>query len=104
MSSMNIPASSQWSISDVLKRLEVGFEAQFDTTPRRRAINEHLRDVLSANKGKSVRSRLQPHPLAEQRTERSRADRIPVDVVLEPVLGVAASLGKRGPVQLTAPR
>ncbi len=74
---------SSGDISDVLKRLEIGFDAELDTTARRRAINENLREVY-ANRGKSGRAKDQPapHPLAERSVQRRRRDRIPVDVVL----------------------
>jgi hypothetical protein len=74
---------SSGDISDVLKRLEIGFDPELDTTARRRAINENLRDVV-ANRDKSARARDQfaPHPLAERSYQRRKADRIPVDVVL----------------------
>ncbi|MFB9931837.1 DISARM system helicase DrmA [Amycolatopsis halotolerans] len=75
---------SSGDISDVLKRLEIGFDPDIDTTARRRAINQNLSDVISANRGKSIRSkdRLEPHPLARRMTDRRQGDRVPVDVVL----------------------
>ncbi|MGH3622596.1 MAG: DISARM system helicase DrmA, partial [Sciscionella sp.] len=75
---------SSGDISDVLKRLEVGFDPELDTTARRRAIAENWSEVFSANRGKSQRSkdRREPHPLADASGERSKTGRVPVDVVL----------------------
>ncbi|MGH4026250.1 MAG: DISARM system helicase DrmA [Pseudonocardiaceae bacterium] len=74
---------SSGDISDVLKRLEIGFDPELDTTARRRAINENVRDVY-ANRDKPGRTKNQfaPHPLADRSFERRKSDRIPVDVVL----------------------
>jgi hypothetical protein len=67
---------SSGDISDVLKRLEIGFDADLDTSTRRRAITQDFREY-AASKGK------QPmHPLTQRGGERARTDRIPVDVVL----------------------
>jgi hypothetical protein len=75
---------SSGDISDVLKRLEFGFEPQLDTSDRRRAITENWREVYAANRGKSVRSkdRLEPHRLADESGERAKVGRLPIDVVL----------------------
>jgi len=75
---------SSGDISEVLKRLEVGFDPDVDTTQRRRAINENFSEVASANRGKSIRSRdrRQPHPVAARWGDRREADRVPIDVVL----------------------
>lgn len=71
-------------ISDVLKRLEIGFDAELDTTARRRAIAANRSEVASANRGKSLRSadRIAAHPLAERSGERNKHERTPVDAVL----------------------
>ncbi|HET9253990.1 MAG TPA: DISARM system helicase DrmA, partial [Pseudonocardiaceae bacterium] len=67
---------SSADISDVLKRLEIGFEAELDTSARRRAITQDFRES-AASKGK------QPtHSLTQRAGERARTDRVPVDVVL----------------------
>src|SRR5206468_2273213 len=75
---------SSGDISDVLKRLEIGFDAEIDTSVRRRAVNDNLREVINANKGKSTHSkdRLALHPMAERWSDRRKNDRVPVDVVL----------------------
>jgi hypothetical protein len=75
---------SSGDISDVLKHLEVGFDPDLDTTTRRRAIADNLREVFDANRGKSLHSasRLTAHPLAERARERGNSGRIPVDTVL----------------------
>lgn len=75
---------SSGDISDVLKRLEIGFDQDLDTSQRRRAVAENWREVIGANRGKSIRSkdRLAPHPLADQSGERNKTGRLPVDVVL----------------------
>jgi ATP-dependent helicase YprA (DUF1998 family) len=75
---------SSGDISDVLKRLEVGFEPDLDTSSRRRAMVEHWREVIRANRGKHARSadRLEPHELAGRFDERDRSGRVPFDVVL----------------------
>jgi len=66
---------SSADISEVLKRLEVGFDPELDTSARRRAIVEYLRE---ARRSKSS----SPHPLLERADVRGRANRIPVDAVL----------------------
>ena len=75
---------SSGDISDVLKRLEIGFDTDLDTSTRRRAINQNFGEVLTANKGKSAqgKDRAEFHPVAERRSARLRDDRVPVDVVL----------------------
>ena len=65
---------SSAEISNVLKRLEVGFSSDLDTSARRRSILAETADAL-----KNKRDR---HPLADQTFERLRADRVPVDFVL----------------------
>src|SRR5690606_19744626 len=70
---------SSADISEVLKRLEIGFDPELDTSERRRAIAAHMREVLRSKTG----SRREPfHPLADRFTARARAGRVPVDVVL----------------------
>ncbi|MGH3719391.1 MAG: DISARM system helicase DrmA [Pseudonocardiaceae bacterium] len=74
---------SSGDISDVLTRLEIGFDAELDTTDRRRAINDNLREMLT-NRGKSSRNKdwFGPHPIADRSGQRRKSDRLPVDVVL----------------------
>lgn len=75
---------SSGDISEVLKRLEIGFDADLDTSARRRAINQNFSDVLAVNKGKGAhgRDRVEPHRVAARWGDRRRDDRVPVDVVL----------------------
>jgi len=65
---------SSADISAVLKRLEVPFDSDLDTSGRRRAI---AAEFAAARKGN-----LAPHPLADRLYERARNGRTPVDVVL----------------------
>ncbi|MET8154854.1 DISARM system helicase DrmA [Sphaerisporangium sp. NPDC005289] len=76
---------SSADISDVLNRLEIGFDPELDTTRRRIEIRDELIDVLKEEKEK----RRQAHPLADRYRDRRSdrrsdrtADRQPVDVVL----------------------
>ena len=66
---------SSADISSVLKRLEVGFDPDLDTSARRRAIGEELADAL--------KDKREPHALSPSAdVERLKADASPVDVVL----------------------
>ncbi|HEX5493431.1 MAG TPA: DISARM system helicase DrmA [Mycobacteriales bacterium] len=67
---------SSADISDVLKRLEIGFNAELDTSARRRAIAAEISEALKS------KPRRTSHPLAERWSERARTGRVPVDVVL----------------------
>ncbi len=71
---------SSADISEVLKRLEVGFDAELDTSARRRAIMAEWREYFEATRGKSgaSRSKLTVHPTADRSGKRT----VPVDVVL----------------------
>ncbi|MGI5243258.1 DISARM system helicase DrmA [Dactylosporangium sp. CA-139066] len=71
---------SSADISDVLKRLEVGFDPELDTSARRRAIADDIRAAMSAKT--TSNPRVPFHPLAERFSHRSRQDQLPVDVVL----------------------
>lgn len=75
---------SSGDISDVLKRLEVGFEANLDTTSRRRAVNQNWQEVMTARRASSIRNKdkIAPHPVAARSVDRRRDERVPVDVVL----------------------
>jgi hypothetical protein len=70
---------SSGDISDVLRRLETGFDAEIDTSVRRAAITDDLRRVLGSGRGADRKT---AHPLTDRRSERMREDRDPVDVVL----------------------
>ena len=71
---------SSGDISEVLKHLEVGFDPELDTTGRREAVNNHIRDVLDRHGRQKAWDQLPLHPLARRSNERS--GRLPVDVVL----------------------
>ena len=71
---------SSADISEVLKRLEVGFDPELDTSPRRRAIAAHVRDVMRSKTASNPN--LPYHPLADRFEARARAGRAPVDAVL----------------------
>jgi hypothetical protein len=74
---------SSADISDVLKRLETGFDPDLDTTARRRGTGADLRKYYDARKSRSSSSaNVVPNPLSLRRDERSRGDRVPVDAVL----------------------
>ncbi len=70
---------SSADISEVLKRLELGFDPELDTSTRRRAINADLKAVFDSRKDGSP---IEPHPLAERQRARQQAGQVPVDVVL----------------------
>jgi hypothetical protein len=69
---------SSADISEVLARLEIGFEDSLDTSDRRTAIANEFREALSSS-GKGKRS---PHDVAQRWGDRRRNSRDPVDVVL----------------------
>jgi hypothetical protein len=71
---------SSADISEVLKRLEVPFDPELDTTTRRRWI---LDDIARAFRARTRSNpRLSTHPLSDRYRERINQDRVPVDVVL----------------------
>lgn len=70
---------SSADISDVLKRLEIRFDPEIDTSARRAAITDDLRQVLGSGRRANRKA---AHPLTDRRSERMREDRDPVDVVL----------------------
>jgi len=65
---------SSADISEVLKRLEIGFDPDLDTSTRRRAIADDMREAM--------RSKSSFHALSDRSSQRLREDRVPVDVVL----------------------
>ncbi|MQA06819.1 MAG: helicase, partial [Streptosporangiales bacterium] len=76
---------SSGDISAVLKRLEVPFEPELDTSVRRIAIRDNTREVGRANRGKSSRSkdRVDYHPLVKRYYDRTdQPAHTPIDVVL----------------------
>jgi hypothetical protein len=71
---------SSADISDVLKRLEIGFDPELDTSVRRRAISEDVREAMRTKTASNPR--IVVHPLADRQRDRIQQDRVPVDVVL----------------------
>ncbi|AXH93557.1 DISARM system helicase DrmA [Micromonospora aurantiaca] len=71
---------SSADISDVLKRLEIGFDPELDTSARRRAILDDMREAIRAKTASNPR--LSFHPLSDRSSQRAREDRVPVDAVL----------------------
>ncbi|WP_434740281.1 DISARM system helicase DrmA [Micromonospora sp. SH-82] len=71
---------SSGDISDVLKRLEIGFDPELDTTARRKAI---FADMREAQKAKTAsHPRLNLHPVTDRFYKRQNEGRLPVDAVL----------------------
>jgi hypothetical protein len=70
---------SSADISEVLKRLEIAFDPELDTTARNDAINAELHAAFGSGKRTD---RPDFHPLIERRNDRSRANRVPIDTVL----------------------
>ncbi len=70
---------SSGDISDVLRRLEHGFDPDLDTTPRRKQIAAEWADVY---KVKDASKRRKAHPLAERWRARLQDNAVPVDVAL----------------------
>ncbi|GGM27851.1 DISARM system helicase DrmA [Dactylosporangium sucinum] len=71
---------SSADISDVLKRLEIGFDPELDTSVRRRAIADDVREAMRTRT--TSNPKIVVHPLADRQRDRAQQDRIPVDVVL----------------------
>ena len=71
---------SSGDISDVLKRLEIGFDPEIDTSARRRAIADDTRAGMTAKTGSNPR--LVFHALTDRSHARARDGRLPVDSVL----------------------
>ncbi|MET7471657.1 DISARM system helicase DrmA [Micromonospora sp. NPDC005686] len=71
---------SSGDISDVLKRLEIGFDPELDTSARLRAVIDDYRQASSAKPASHARPAL--HPTTERFYRRQREGRVPVDVVL----------------------
>ncbi|MFI7080621.1 DISARM system helicase DrmA [Micromonospora sp. NPDC049903] len=71
---------SSGDISEVLKRLEIGFDPETDTTARRRAIAEDIREAMKAKTASNPR--LAMHPLTDRFYKRQNEGQTPVDVVL----------------------
>ncbi|MEQ4303884.1 DISARM system helicase DrmA [Plantactinospora sp. B6F1] len=71
---------SSADISDVLKRLEIPFDQDLDTTPRRRAIQDHVREAHRVKTPSNPK--VSYHPLAARFFKRADSGRLPVDAVL----------------------
>ncbi|MEU4791456.1 DISARM system helicase DrmA [Micromonospora tulbaghiae] len=71
---------SSGDISDVLKRLEIGFDQELDTSARLRAVIDDYRQASSTKPASNARPVL--HPTTERFYRRPREGRVPVDVVL----------------------
>jgi hypothetical protein len=67
---------SSADISDVLKRLEISFDPEIDTSQRRRAIADEWRAILPKKEKPPA------HPLADRSAQRARDGMGPADVVL----------------------
>jgi Helicase conserved C-terminal domain len=74
---------SSGDISDVLKRLEHGFDSELDTSRRRfDCPNELARFMKDRRNAKSSEKVTPPHPIAQRYGDRQRAELQPVDAVL----------------------
>jgi Helicase conserved C-terminal domain len=74
---------SSGDISDVLKRLEHGFDAGLDTSQRRYDCPAEMARFMKAKKDATSRENVTPpHPLAQRFADRQRAELQPVDAVL----------------------
>ncbi|WP_327040879.1 DISARM system helicase DrmA [Micromonospora ureilytica] len=71
---------SSADISEVLKRLENGFGPELDTTARRRAVLEDMRDAFKAKTASNPKLSL--HPVTQSFYQRQDENRVPVDAVL----------------------
>jgi len=72
---------SSADISEVLRRLEIAFNPELDTSDRRRAIGADLKAALSKGDSGSGGQR-PPHAISDENLARMRAGAVPVDVVL----------------------
>ncbi|GIF48209.1 helicase-like protein [Asanoa ferruginea] len=71
---------SSGDISEVLKGLEIGFDPELDTTARRKAIIEDMREAIKAKTASNPRLNL--HPLTDRFYRRQNDGDVPVDSVL----------------------
>ena len=71
---------SSGDISDVLKRLEIRFDPEIDTTSRRKAIIEDARAAMKAKGSSNAQPKL--HAVSSRLYDRQRANQVPVDAVL----------------------
>jgi hypothetical protein len=71
---------SSGDISEVLKRLEIGFDQEIDTTVRRKAIFEDMREAMKAKTASNPRLKL--HPVTDRYYSRQTEGQLPVDAVL----------------------
>ncbi|MGI8333672.1 DISARM system helicase DrmA [Actinomadura scrupuli] len=74
---------SSGDITDVLKRLEHGFDADLDTSRRRYDCPAEMARFMKAKKEATSREKVTPpHPFAQRFNDRQRAELQPVDAVL----------------------
>lgn len=71
---------SSGDISEVLKRLEIGFDPDIDTSPRNRAILDDMRAAMKAKTASHPKLNL--HPVTARFYQRQNDGQIPVDTVL----------------------
>ncbi|RZU75502.1 helicase-like protein [Micromonospora kangleipakensis] len=71
---------SSGDISDVLKRLEIGFDPELDTSARRRAILDDAREAYKSKTASNPRPAL--HPVSDRFYKRQNEGQVPVDAVL----------------------
>ncbi|KAB1928598.1 helicase [Micromonospora noduli] len=71
---------SSGDISDVLKRLEIGFDPELDTSARRRAILDDAREAYKSKTASNPRPTL--HPVSDRFYKRQNEGQVPVDAVL----------------------
>ncbi|MFI7207747.1 DISARM system helicase DrmA [Micromonospora aurantiaca (nom. illeg.)] len=71
---------SSGDISEVLKRLEIGFDPELDTTARRKAVLDDIREAMKTKGASNARPKF--HPLSDRFHKRQSDGQLPVDVVL----------------------
>ncbi|RSM42414.1 helicase [Actinoplanes sp. ATCC 53533] len=71
---------SSGDISEVLKRLEMGFDPEIDTSARNRAVLDDMRDAMKARTASHSKPNL--HPVTERFYQRQNDGQVPVDTVL----------------------
>ncbi|MUL42055.1 helicase [Streptomonospora sp. PA3] len=94
---------SSGEISRVLRRLEVGFDPELDTSARTKAIRASVSDTLNRRpRGSSRPSQPRFHPVAEEWSQRRREEQVPVDVVLATsMLQVGVDVSRFGLMMVT---
>ncbi|TVT56351.1 helicase [Amycolatopsis rhizosphaerae] len=72
---------SSGDISEVLRRLEIGFDPELDTSARRRAIADDVRAMMASRRD-SKKDHHPAHPLSDRQRQRGDSGQVPVDVAL----------------------